>query len=122
MTSSNKPLSGPTYQRRIGFDDDRRTLPAHPGVDDCENDRTGRKPSAVGGKQIGCRLGLCRGQVGKQVDHRNAGCDLVQHGLDLAGIGPFETKIGEQDNYRSHSRLFVINCSTAPATNLKFWT
>jgi len=84
-----------------GLDDDRPARAANPRVDNCEHDRPRRKPHAIGGQQVSGRLGLARGQIGKEIDHRHCWRGLVQHRLDLTGVRPLEAEIREQDDHFS---------------------
>jgi len=84
----------------VGLGDDGAAFPADPGIDDAEEYRAGGKPFGVGGEQIGRGFGLAARRVGKQLNDRHTRRRLLQHCVDLAGIGTGKAEIGKQDDHR----------------------
>jgi hypothetical protein len=110
-------IIGADIEPSVGFDDQRAAIAADSGIDDAQQHGSGRKPLAIGGEQIGRRLGFAGRQVGKQRDHRDRRRGLLQYRGDLAGIGPLQTEIGEQHNHRFDYAAPGSGAATEPRGN-----
>src|SRR5271165_1905666 len=99
----------------IGLDDNRAAGASDPGIDNRKQYDWRREPHRVSRQQIGGRFGVSGGQIDKQVYDRHSRRLSCQHGLDLAGIGPGETEIGEQRDHRLVS--FALTLSRAKPAN-----
>src|SRR3954451_11741917 len=57
----------------VSLKNNGRPCPADAGINDTQDDGSGREPSGIGRQQVGCCFGVAGRGIGEEVDHGYAG-------------------------------------------------